>query len=60
MEADKVELFPLKLDPRAYRFFPKSTSRPIKERNKRVPSRKKERGFTFMGRSSMTNMSREN
>ena len=28
MEGDKVDNFPLSLDPRAYRFFPKRKSRP--------------------------------
>lgn len=60
MEADKPELFPIKLHARAYRFFPKSKPTFIKERNKRVPLRKKELGFSFMDRSNMMNMNSGN
>lgn len=60
MEGDKTDLLPLKLDPRAYRFFPKRTSRFIKGSKKRAHSKRKAQGFSFMDRSSMTNTSKEN
>ena len=60
MEGDKTDLIPLKLDPRAYRFFPKRTSRFTKASKKRAFSKKKAQGFSFMGRLSMMNTSREN
>ncbi len=50
MEGDKTDLLPLKLDPRAYRFFPKRTSRFIKASKKRAYSKRKAQGFSFTDR----------
>jgi len=48
MEADKEQLYPLSLDKRAYRFFPKSYTISTQEKNKKVHLKRKAPASSFM------------